>query len=203
MARTSFRLWYTEKLRSAVNYVEYVDLIYRLADAEYRADFDVEETGFNIERVWEQPEVRAVPAPTPSALEVRPPKATALEDLLELGWLRHHSTYPHLYECAEGDLTANWRAMAQIYPPLDRDQQRFLKTLVAHSEGRTHPWVRFVPLTRAYATLGWTSAQEQQALPRLVVNPLARQSLIHEGPTRGTYRPTYRGMVWAQQLPNW
>jgi hypothetical protein len=186
--------------RLFVNYIEWVDLVWQLLDTHGQR----EQTPFALDVIRALPAVQAN-ARTFDDRRAADPFVCACEDLVALGRLsmdpQHHQLYRRRERSADG--TESLGNSLRVVPALDGAQTQFLTALAQCSEmvRDTRVWLHWCEAEELCQALGWGVAAQVDRLEAAVIAPLEQRGLIRSYPAPGAmrFRPTYQGMLWAQQ----
>lgn len=193
--KTRGQLW-----RLFVNYIEWVDLVWQLLDAHGQRD----RTPFALDVIRALPAVQAN-ARTFDDRRAADPFVCACEDLVALGRLSMDAQHHQLYRCREQstDASESLGNSPPAAPAPDGPQIQFLIALIQRSEvvRDTRVWLHWCEAAELCQALGWGAAAQVSQLDAAILAPLEQGGLIRSYPAPGAmrFRPTYRGMQWAQQ----
>lgn len=177
-----------------MNYMEWVDLVQQLLDAQWQRD----PAPFALDVIRLLPAVQANTR-TLDDRRAADPFMCAREDLIARGVLRldeHHvQLYQYMGEAAER--TDNRASRPPVAPTADERQTQFLTALIHHSQVVHGPrvWLHWCGVEELCQALGWGPA-EVGDLEAAVIGPLEERALVRSYPAPGEmrFRPTYQGM---------
>ena len=178
-----------------MNYMEWVDLVQQLLNAQWQRD----PAPFALDVIRMLPAVQANTR-TLDDRRAADPFMCAREDLIARGVLRlaaHHvQLYEYMGEAAEQ--TGPSESRPPVAPTADERQTQFLTALIDCSQvvHGSRVWLHWCGVEELCQALGWGPSAGVADLETAVIGPLEERALIRNYPAPGEMRvrPTYQGM---------